>query len=357
MAQAVGNLLPAFGPFVLAAALVVVLVPIAIFASFRLKVVAVPDNHRHRHRRPTPLLGGVAIFLAFLGAVAYYVPFSFDTLGLLACCGLATAIFVIDDRRPLNPWVKLGLQAGVASTAILVFSYDISFLGVPGLGIVQLGLLDFPISLVWLVGMQNTVNLLDGVDGLAAGVVAIVALVLLIAAVGREPAVLPLAGALAGACAGFLFFNFNPARIFMGDSGSHFLGLGLGMLSILGAAKIAVGFSLLVPLLALAIPIADTAWAIVRRGRGRVSIAHPDTNHIHHQLLDFGLSQPETCFLFYGGTAILGSLGLMFFGHTRVLAVSIVLLVVLLSTVIGARLGDRRWPSRAGALPARSIDS
>ena len=149
--------------------------------------------------------------------------------------------------------------------------------------------------------------------------------------------------ALAGACAGFLIFNFHPARIFMGDSGSHFLGLTLGLLSVLGVAKVAAGLALAIPALALAIPILDTAWAIIRRRRAGVSIAHADSSHIHHHLLDFGLSQSQTCLLFYSATGMLGALGLMLFGHRRILAVMIVTMVVVLSTVVGDRLRSTGW--------------
>jgi UDP-GlcNAc:undecaprenyl-phosphate GlcNAc-1-phosphate transferase len=192
---------------------------------------------------------------------------------------------------------------------------------------------------LWLLGMENTVNFLDGVDGLAAGVVGIVALILLVAASTKGPqAMVLLTAALAGACGGFLVFNFSPARIFMGDSGSNFLGLLIGLMSVAGVAKVAAAFSLLIPVLALAVPIADTAWAIVRRRRQRVSIAHPDTRHIHHQLLDFGLTQAQTCVVFYCSAAILGSFGLMIYGHRRVLAVTIVLLLVVISTMFGELL-------------------
>ncbi len=196
--------------------------------------------------------------------------------------------------------------------------------------------------------MQNTINLLDGVDGLAAGVVAIVAGILAAAAIskGNDENVVILCAALAGACLGFLIFNFHPAKVFMGDSGSSFLGLALGLLSVIGVAKVAVGFALAVPLIALAVPIADTAWAIIRRRRAGLSVAHADTRHIHHQLLDFGLTQPQTCLLFYGATALLGSIGLMLLGHQRIWIVVIVLLLVGLSTVAGERLQDvtRRVP-------------
>jgi UDP-GlcNAc:undecaprenyl-phosphate/decaprenyl-phosphate GlcNAc-1-phosphate transferase len=179
-------------------------------------------------------------------------------------------------------------------------------------------------------------------------VVAIVAGILAAAAIskGNDENVVILAAALAGACLGFLIFNFHPAKVFMGDSGSHFLGLALALLSIIGVAKVAVGFALAVPLIALAVPIADTAWAIIRRRRAGLSIAHADSRHIHHHLLDFGLSQRQTCLLFYGATALLGSIGLMLLGHQRIWVVMEVLVLVVLSTVAGERLQDvtRRVP-------------
>jgi UDP-GlcNAc:undecaprenyl-phosphate GlcNAc-1-phosphate transferase len=178
--------------------------------------------------------------------------------------------------------------------------------------------------------------------------VAIVAGILAAAAIskGTDENVVILAAALAGACLGFLIFNFHPAKIFMGDSGSHFLGLALALLSIIGVAKVAVGFALAVPVIALAVPIADTAWAIIRRRRAGLPIAHADSRHIHHHLLDFGLSQRQTCLVFYGATALLGSIGLMLLGHQRIWIVMVVLVLVVLSTVAGERLQDvaRRIP-------------
>jgi UDP-GlcNAc:undecaprenyl-phosphate GlcNAc-1-phosphate transferase len=205
-------------------------------------------------------------------------------------------------------------------------------------------LLAVPISLFWLLGMQNTVNLLDGVDGLAAGVVLIVSVTLMFAAAGtHQTDVVQLSGALAGACGGFLLFNFSPARSFMGDSGSHFLGTALGVISILGVAKVAVAFALAIPILALALPIADTAWAIVRRGRVNTSVAQPDLKHIHHRLLDFGLNARQTCFVFYSASGLLGAVGLMIFGHQRILAVVLVTWLVLVSTFAADQLQKSNW--------------
>ena len=233
------------------------------------------------------------------------------------------------------------LGASVAAGAVAFFS---CFFGLPGDRIVQLELLATPVSVFWLIGMQNTMNFLDGADGLAAGVAFIVAVTLMLAAAGlRQLHVVQLSGALAGACLGFLLFNWYPAKIFMGDSGAHFLGTALGVISILGVAKVAVAFALAVPMLALAVPIADTAWAILRRRRQKASVARADLLHLHHRLQAFGLDQRQTCFVFYTATALLGALGLTLFGHGRILAVVTATCVVLTSTVAADLLMHAGW--------------
>jgi UDP-GlcNAc:undecaprenyl-phosphate GlcNAc-1-phosphate transferase len=240
--------------------------------------------------------------------------------------------------------MKLGFQVLLAMVAVVLFGFKITYVGLPGGHIAHLGLLVVPVSIFWLLGMQNTVNFLDGVDGLAAGVVFIVAITLMLAAGGlKQIEVVRLSGALAGTCAGFLLFNWQPARIFMGDSGAHFLGVALGVISILGVAKVAVAFALAVPILALAVPIADTAWAIIRRGRSGASVARPDLDHLHHRLQAFGLDARRTCYVFYAATAVLGALGLTLFGHGRVLAVALIASAVLASTVAADILQHTGW--------------
>jgi UDP-GlcNAc:undecaprenyl-phosphate/decaprenyl-phosphate GlcNAc-1-phosphate transferase len=344
------HLLPGLWSMLFAFAICAVVVPLMIMLSRRLGVMAHPSE-RHPHSRPMPLLGGLAMFIGFAAAVLLFLP-QVDAhertgvIGVLIVSGLAAVLLVADDRWSLPPLTKFGLQLLIALVAVvgLGSEFQITFLSLPGVGIVKLGLLAVPISLFWMLGMQNTVNLLDGVDGLAAGVVMIVAITLMFAGAGtHQPDVVQLAGALAGACGGFLLFNFSPARIFMGDSGSHFLGTALGVISILGVAKVAVAFALAIPILALALPIADTAWAIIRRGRTRASVAQPDLKHIHHRLLDFGLNARQTCFVFYSASGLLGAVGLTIFGHRRIVAVVLVTWLVLLSTLAADRLQKSGW--------------
>ena len=337
------HLLPGLWPLLVAFAACVLAVPLAIRLSRRYGWIAQPGG-RHAHPNPTPMLGGLAMWVGFGAAVLVFVPRTTQTIGVLAVSGVAMALLAIDDRWPMRPLVKLGVQVGLAVVAVVVFGIEIRFFSLPGGHLILLGLLMAPVSVFWLVSMQNTVNFLDGVDGLAAGVIAIVAVILMLAA-GQllQPEVVQLSGALAGCCAGFLIFNFHPARIFMGDSGAHFLGMALGMISILGVAKVAVAFALAAPVLALALPIIDTGWAILRRRRQGTSVARPDLMHLHHRLQSFGLDPRQTCYVFYAASALLGGLGLTLFGHGRILAVVLVATAVLTTTVAADLLQHAGW--------------
>jgi UDP-GlcNAc:undecaprenyl-phosphate GlcNAc-1-phosphate transferase len=337
------HVLPGLWPFLVALVACAVVVPLAIQLSQRLGWIAQPGG-RHAHAHPTPVLGGLAMWIGFAVASLIFVPIGVQSAGVIVVSGLAMVLLAIDDRWPMTPLVKLGVQIGLALLAVFGFGIVITYFSLPGSHLVHLGLLVAPVSVFWLVSMQNTVNFLDGVDGLAAGVIAIVAVILMLAA-GQlnQPQVVQLSGALAGCCAGFLLFNFHPARIFMGDSGAHFLGMALGMISILGVAKVAVAFALAAPVLALALPIADTGWAILRRRMGGTSVARPDLMHLHHRLQSFGLDPRQTCYVFYAASALLGGLGLTLFGHGRILAVVLVATAVLVSTVAADLLQHAGW--------------
>jgi UDP-GlcNAc:undecaprenyl-phosphate GlcNAc-1-phosphate transferase len=334
------NVKPGLGPGLVALTTSVVLTAAAIWVSRRVGFVSNGGRDRDIHTRPIPFGGGLAMFGAF--ALATLLFHSRDLTvsipGLLVLCGATAALFVVDDRWGINAFVKLGIQVVIAVLAVQVFDFKIQYVFLPHLQIPNLGLLVLPVTVFWILGMQNTVNLLDGVDGLAAGVVAVTAIVLLVAAAGRQPEIVVLAAALAGACVGYLIFNFNPARVFMGDSGAYWLGLALALLSVAGVAKVAIAAAVAVPLLAMAVPIVDTALSILRRRLNGQKAFHADAKHIHHLLLQAGLTPRQTCILFYCASGILGAAGLTVFGHRKVLVVVIVLMVVVLSTVLGERL-------------------
>jgi UDP-GlcNAc:undecaprenyl-phosphate GlcNAc-1-phosphate transferase len=223
--------------------------------------------------------------------------------------------------------------------------------------------LSAPVTVVWLVGMQVSVNLLDGADGVAAGVVAIVAAVCLLAAISRigpadheaqvQTGVVILSGAVMGCCLGFLVFNLPPARVFMGDSGSHFLGVALALITILGVAKVVVGLSILVPLIALGLPIGDTLFAIVRRTLAGRNPAAADAGHLHHRLRAVGMTPLETSVTFYLVTAILGCLALTIYGHHTIIFIALGLLVV---SLIGLVWRSRRRTPRLPLVAAEESE-
>jgi UDP-GlcNAc:undecaprenyl-phosphate GlcNAc-1-phosphate transferase len=345
---------PAVVPFLAALVCTVIAVFPARWLSFRLGAVAEPGD-RFIHERPTARLGGLAIYLGF-GLSAALFSTSPATLGLLLSAAVITTLMVFDDIHGARPIVKLLFQVGASLLAILVLDITIHFVNLP-VGLIELSAAAaIPLTLLWFVSLQNTINLIDGVDGLAAGVVAIVAATLLLAAINHgETDIVILAGALIGACLGFLFFNWHPARIFMGDSGSNFLGFTLAGLSVLSVAKGTVVLALIVPVAALAIPFVDTAWAIVRRRRRGTSIATPDTEHLHHRLLDFGLSPRETALVFYFGTAIFAAVGLAIYGHKKVLLGAILLMLFGIAAIVVRRFRRvRRAAVGSGPRPIAS---
>jgi UDP-GlcNAc:undecaprenyl-phosphate GlcNAc-1-phosphate transferase len=345
--------LPALPPFLLASVVCMAAVPLTMLLARRIGRGAVdqPGEARRIHKAPTPRLGGLAMFLGFAVAVAAFGGGIATRWQIVGITGAITVAMAVDDILGLNPRVKVAIELGAGLLAYIVGA-SITFVAFPGSAnatVLHLGVMALPLTLVWFLGMQVSINLLDGVDGVAAGVVTIVAGVLLLAAINRlgptenaQNDVIVLTGALMGCCVGFLVFNFAPARTFMGDSGSHFLGVALGMITILGVAKLAVALSLLVPLVALGLPIGDTAFAIVRRRRAGRHVTHADTGHLHHRLLDLGFTPRETALTFYLATAILGCIGLALFGHRRVLLVAVALLAVALVGLIWRNM--RREP-------------
>lgn len=328
---------PAVRPFLLALAITVAVVIPVRWLAFRLGAVAEPGGRRI-HRQATPLLGGLAMYIGFGLAAAIYST-NGQTEGLLLSAAVITALMVLDDRGGIAPSIKLGFQLLASLLAVVVFGIQIKYVSIPGHDIVNfIPAVSIPLTLFWFVGLQNTINLIDGVDGLAAGVVAIVAGAILLAAINlSRPDIVILAGCLIGACLGFLIFNWHPARIFMGDTGSNFLGFTLAALSVLSVAKVAVVISLVVPILALTIPILDTGLAILRRRVRGQSIATGDAEHLHHRLLDYGLSARETALVFYFGTAIFAAIGLTIYGHRKVFVGAILLLVLGIAVILGRR--------------------
>lgn len=296
---------------------------------------------RKVHVQPIPRLGGIAIYLAFLIAVFYAVDITTEMIGLMIGATLIVALGIIDDLKNLPAKVKLAGQIA-AAVVLVLFDIRIDWITNPFGGyffddVIYLEYLAVPVTLFWIVGLTNTVNLIDGLDGLAAGVSMIASITILLVALQQGDIVIAtLMAALAGSAFGFLHYNFNPAKIFMGDTGSMFLGFVLAGVSILGAVKSAATIALIVPVFALGLPILDTTFAIVRRYMSGKPIFKPDRGHLHHRLLDLGFTQKQAVLLMY---VISGLLGLSAIALTEVssgLAIGIVVLVISV-VVFGAK--------------------
>lgn len=342
----------------------------------RLGAVRAPGG-RHIHTHPIPRLGGVAIFAGAMLALLLVLPIDQPValvrepryivlavpyhalprplLGLLAGAAAITLLGAIDDLRPLPGRVKFPLIYAAAAVPAL-FGMTTQFITNPLSGAsVPLGASGGVATTVWLGSLAIAMNEIDGVDGLAAGVAAITGATLLSAgAVRGEAAMMTIAAAVSGAALGFLRHNFNPARMFMGDSGAMLLGYLLGAAAVQGLFKTVTALSLVVPLLALAVPIVDTGFAIIRRYRTGVSIFVPDRGHLHHRLLDRGLTQRQTVLILYLLSALLGLGGLVVGGINRVPSLIILTGIVSVLVAVAWRLGLLRL--RPAQEPGRRAD-
>ncbi|MEW6308107.1 MAG: MraY family glycosyltransferase [Bacillota bacterium] len=294
-------------PFTLAFVLALLLTPLVRQLSLRAGALAHPGD-RTVHAAPVPLLGGLAIGGACLAAVA--VTGSIADRAMLGIAGGAIgmlAIGVWDDVRELRPSVKLLLQCGAAALP-LACGVRVTWMTNPLGGTIYLGWLGYPLTLLWIVGLANMVNFIDGLDGLAAGVTSIASLTLLFVAVRQGHGfIIPVLAALAGSALGFLPFNFNPAKIFMGDTGALFLGYMLAVVSVQGLLKSAAALGILVPLLAVGLPMLDMAYVVWRRTRAGQPFYVADKRHLHHRLLEAGLNQRQAVLFMYSVSGFFGA--------------------------------------------------
>lgn len=290
--------------------------PRVIGLAHRLGAVDSPDGFRKTHLGSTPRLGGLAVVCGLMVA-AIFLRFlnpslTFDTLAQMRTGGICAAsalllilvVGVVDDLRGLSATVKLFFQA-IAACLLYFDGFDIQKIFVFGLTI-DFGWLALPATVFWFLACMNIWNLIDGMDGLASGVGIIVAATLMVASkVLGHVEVSFAAAALVGALAGFLLFNFHPAKIFLGDSGSLLIGTLLGMFAIQGSLKSGMTVAILAPILAMGLPIVDTLMAIVRRWIRHLPWNAPDHGHIHHRLIAFGLSQRQASLFLYSFTVVL----------------------------------------------------
>jgi UDP-GlcNAc:undecaprenyl-phosphate/decaprenyl-phosphate GlcNAc-1-phosphate transferase len=287
----------------------------------------VPCLERHVHTVPVPRIGGVAIFTSFVATIAVTLsiqkwfgsPFSMPPKSIIALLGPALIIFFLglyDDLRGVGPYWKFLVQAG-AATLLFVGGYGIDRLGLVASGQTIPAFVGIPLTILWVLLITNAFNLIDGLDGLAAGSAFFTTVVVFILSLLTPNSVIGwLAIALAGAILGFLRFNFNPASIFLGDSGSLFLGFMLSEMALVGSQKAPIMVAVAIPIVALGLPILDVFLAIARRFLGGKPLFKGDGDHIHHKLLKRGLSQREAVLILYAVTSCFGFASLVLF-HQR----------------------------------------
>ena len=309
------------------------MVPLVISFSKKEGLVDIP-NERKIHTKPISRIGGVAIWastmLTFLCLVFLsYYPYGSLLSGILLGSSLMFLLGLIDDIYNLNAKFKLFIQVAIAT---LVYLLGVQINELPIAGGIDLGIFSYPITLLWIVGISNAVNFIDGVDGLAGSVVTVNAITLAIIAVAMTPSspISALIGfILAGSMLAFLTFNFNPAKIFMGDSGALFSGFLLAAISITGVMKAAT-LAIIVPFVVLAVPIMDITYASLRRILKGKSPFVADSEHIHHKLLHAGFSQKKTVVILTSVAILAGAMAAFFMGHNTMKHYVIYIIILVL---------------------------
>lgn len=302
----------------------------------------VPKDGRRVHDHPIPRMGGLAIFIGFVVSLLIFVPMTMQITGLLIGAVIIAVMGAVDDIVCLSPWIKLAGQIFAALVAIrcgIVFDAVSTFNIFSARDAVSLGYLSIPFTLLWIVGCTNAVNLIDGLDGLAVGVSAISSLTMLVVSLFvAEPVVSIVMAALTGACLGFMPYNLNPAKIFMGDVGSQLLGYVLATASVIGMFKFHAVIAFIVPVLAMALPLADTVFAFFRRIAHGQSPFHADKGHFHHRLLAMGMSQKQAVAVLYSVSAVMGLVAVLLVGDNVLLRVVCVVLVFIICLVTWLRI-------------------
>jgi UDP-GlcNAc:undecaprenyl-phosphate GlcNAc-1-phosphate transferase len=332
--------------FVLAAIAVAIsaaATPLVKKIALKLEIIDLPKGKRKIHKKPIPLLGGLAIYFSFVIVMMLKSgSLSPHETGILIGATIIVIGGVIDDTFELKPRYKLIFQIS-AAFVLIFFGVEISSVTNPlagGYDYWNVGWMTVPLTILWVIGITNALNLIDGLDGLAAGVALISSVtIFIIALLNNRLDAAVLTAILSGAILGFLPYNFNPAVIFMGDTGSQLLGFLLAAISIEGTIKSAAAFAIAVPILALGIPIYDTLFAVIRRKMNGKPIMQADRGHLHHRLMDMGLSQRQTVLIMYLISAILGSIAIIAMQISNQRAYFILALVMVLLVLLAWKCG------------------
>lgn len=326
----------------------VCMIPLIIKVANRFQIVDKP-NKRNVHKTPVPSLGGLAIIAGTAAGLIYLnldYPFLFPVI-IGAIIIIVTG--VLDDKFNVSAKIKFTLQL-VAASVVVASGIMIKSIDLPFIGGIELGVFSYIISVLWIVGVTNSINLIDGLDGLAGGVAIIAISSIVVMAIidpGNHLFIISLSVLLIGSTLGFLCFNFHPAKIFMGDTGALFLGYSIAVISILGLFKSVTVFSLLIPIIILAVPIFDTVFAIIRRTLNKQKIYIADKGHLHHCLLAMGYSHRKTVLIVYGFSFFFGVCAILFTNTTlwaSVLLFTVLLIVVEVYAEFIGLMGQERQP-------------
>lgn len=329
-------------PFFLALLISFISTPLVRKLAFKIGAVDIPKDDRRVHKEPMPLIGGLAIFFSVIAVTLIFLPLNREIVSILIGGTIIVIGGIIDDLRELNPKAKFVFQI-IAGLIIIYGGVKVDFVTNPftkDSSLIYLHWLSIPITLFWIVGITNTLNFIDGLDGLSAGVAMISSITLMIVA-GKfgYTSVIILSASIAGACLGFLPFNFNPAKIFMGDTGALFLGFMLAAITIEGVMKSVATIAIVAPILILSVPIFDTTFAIFRRLLNGQSIASADKGHLHHRLLNKGYSQKKSVLILYAMSAGFGLFAIVISRANTRQAVYASIGLLLVSVLVAIKLG------------------
>jgi len=317
----------------------VLITPAVKWLAFKVGATDKP-NQRKVHQKIMPRLGGLAIFISFIVGYVVLQPNSPYATSIVIGATIIVLTGVLDDMYELSPKWKLFGQ--IAAAVVVIYGgIRIDFINLPFGGHLNFGLLSIPITMLWIIGITNAINLIDGLDGLAAGVssIALVTIAGMAATMGNTYVfVFAMSLLLLGSTLGFLLYNFHPAKIFMGDTGALFLGYMISVLSLLGFKNVTV-FSLIIPILILGVPISDTLFAIVRRIVNKQPLSAPDKSHLHHCLLRLGYSHRQTVLIIYGMAAMFGLAAVLLSKATMFGALVVIAFVLLVVELVVEKVG------------------
>lgn len=287
--------------------------PMARIFAYGIKALDVPKDERRVHKKTTPLLGGLAIWFGFTAASVLFCAITKESVSMWIGSTLIVIVGVIDDRFGISAMLKFLLQIAIATGTVILGGIAVEEINVFGNVFEFNTVTGVIISVFWIVALINAINLIDGLDGLACGISCIgAASILIISIIYSNTYMAIFAAILVGACAGFLPYNFNPAKIFMGDTGSMFLGYILAIMSIQGSMKMNSLLAFITPVAVFGLPILDTAFAFIRRILQGRSPFSADRGHLHHRLIDIGFTQKQTVCIMYMISAALGMSAILF---------------------------------------------